>query len=61
MTLEQARKQVGKNIAAKGRPVDQTKVRKFKKELAEDYSKYLIESRVTAKKTAEMSKIVCVG
>lgn len=61
MTLEEARRQVWDSIAAPSRPVNPERILRYERELAEDYGKYLVESRGMAKKTAEMSKANCVG
>jgi len=61
MNLENARRDVWDKLPAKREPVNPEKIRKYNQEVAEHYSKYLVESRAAAKKTAEMSKVVCVA
>jgi uncharacterized membrane protein len=61
MNLEQARRTLWEKVAAKSEPVDPERTRRYQQQLHEDYTKYMVESRTVAKKTAEMSRRTCVG
>lgn len=61
MNLEKARQNACKQITLKCRPVEPAKIQKFTQDMEEDCLKYLVESRFVAKKTAELSRIVCVA
>jgi hypothetical protein len=61
VNLEKAREDLWENIAIKSEPVDPQKILRYERELSDNYTKYVIESRVVAKKTAEMSKRICVA
>jgi hypothetical protein len=61
MNLVQACQENIDSIYKNSQPVDPAIIEKFEQDLAKDYSNYLNESRATAKKTAELSKLVCVA
>lgn len=61
MNLEKARADLWEKVATKTEPVDPKKIHRYEHDLSKNYAKYVLESRAVAKKTAEMSKRICVA
>jgi hypothetical protein len=61
VNLEKAREDLWEKVATKSEPVDPQKILRYERDLSDNYAKYVIESRAVAKKTAEMSKRICVA